>query len=224
MENSRTKKKTIEKAMNEATKETKMSKVTTKEKLLDSALTLFAERGYDGVGVDLIAERAGVKGPSIYKHFKGKEQLFEVLLDQVENYYTTNFGSAVNIGKLPDSVEELIEQSMERVRFTLHDEKIKKIRKILAMEQYRNSRIAGLATKHSMDSIQSMYEKIFSEMKKKGILDTEDPHMLAMSFTAPITLLIQMCDREPQREQEAMDEIRSYLNYAISPAVKERRT
>ena len=37
-----------------------MEKMTTKDRILDSALTLFYERGYDGVGVDLIAENMGM--------------------------------------------------------------------------------------------------------------------------------------------------------------------
>ena len=37
--------------------------------------------------------------------------------------------------------------------------------------------------------------------------------MLAMEFAAPVTLLIQMCDREPEREQEAMELIREFLKY-----------
>ena len=47
--------------------------MTTKERILEEALTLFAEKGYDGTGVDQIAECVGIKGPSLYKHFKGKE-------------------------------------------------------------------------------------------------------------------------------------------------------
>ena len=35
-----------------------MDKTPTKDRILDSALTLFSEKGYDGVGVDLIAENA----------------------------------------------------------------------------------------------------------------------------------------------------------------------
>ena len=34
--------------------------MSTKQKILDEALTLFAEKGYDGTGVDLIAERVGI--------------------------------------------------------------------------------------------------------------------------------------------------------------------
>ena len=69
-----------------------LSNLTTKEKILNSALTLFSEKGYDGVGVDLIAEKVGLKGPSIYKHFKGKEEILEILIGNVENYYEMNFG------------------------------------------------------------------------------------------------------------------------------------
>ncbi|MGN1137028.1 MAG: TetR/AcrR family transcriptional regulator [Oscillospiraceae bacterium] len=44
-----------------------MDKIPTKDKILISALTLFAEKGYDGERVDLIAENAGIKGSSLYK-------------------------------------------------------------------------------------------------------------------------------------------------------------
>ena len=47
-------------------------------RLLDYAIIhnsemIISEKGYDGVGVDLIAENAGLKGPSLYRHYKGKE-------------------------------------------------------------------------------------------------------------------------------------------------------
>ena len=57
-----------------------VNKKTTRERILDSALNLFSEKGYDGVGVDLIGEKCGLKGPSIYKHFKGKEEILDVLI------------------------------------------------------------------------------------------------------------------------------------------------
>ena len=38
----------------------------TKEKILDAALTLFAENGYDGTSVEQIANIVGIKAPSLY--------------------------------------------------------------------------------------------------------------------------------------------------------------
>ena len=190
-----------------------MEKKATKERILDSALTLFSEKGYDGVGVDLIAEKAELKGPSIYKHFKSKEEILDVLIEKVEGYYEENFGSESHLGEIPSSVEELIDISLRRIQFTLHDDVIKKTRRILTMEQFRSPRIAKLSSRYSMDGIQGMYQKIFRKMMDDGIIKQDDPRMLAMEFAAPVTLLIKMCDREPEREQEAMELIREFLKY-----------
>lgn len=192
-----------------------VNKTTTKDRILDSALTLFAERGYDGVGVDLIAEKAGLKGPSIYKHFKGKEEILDTLIGNVENYYEINFGSEMHPGRIPASVDELIDISLKRIQFTLHDEAIRKTRRILTMEQFRSERIARLATRYNFENIQGMYQKILQGMMEAGIIRSGDSAMLALSFVAPITLLIQMCDREPEREQEAMESIKLYLNHFV---------
>ena len=190
-----------------------MEKMTTKDRILDSALTLFSEKGYDGVGVDLIAEKVGLKGPSIYKHFKGKEDILDSLIEKVETHYRDNFGSVINPGKIPETMDELITLSLKRIEFTIHDPMIKKVRRMLAMEQFRNSRIAVLTTKYTIDIVQGIYHKIFQTMMENGIMRQSDPALLAMSFTAPISLLIQMCDRETEREQEAMERIEEFFRY-----------
>ncbi|WP_432650365.1 TetR/AcrR family transcriptional regulator [Huintestinicola sp.] len=190
-----------------------MDKKTTKDRILDSALTLFAEKGYDGVGVDLIAENAGIKGPSLYKHFKGKEDILASLIEKVEGYYQDHFGSVLSPGKIPRSMDELITMSLKRIDFTLHDPMIKKVRRMLTMEQFRNHRIALLTTKYTIDNVQGIYHKIFQTMMDNGIMRKADPEMLSMSFTAPVSLFIQMCDREPEREQEAMERIEEYFRY-----------
>ncbi|MGN0666638.1 MAG: TetR/AcrR family transcriptional regulator [Huintestinicola sp.] len=190
-----------------------MDKIPTKDRILDSALTLFAEKGYDGVGVDLIAENAGIKGPSLYKHFKGKEDILDSLIEKVEGYYQDNFGSVFSPGEIPCSMDELITLSLKRIEFTLHDPMIKKVRRLLVMEQFRDHRIALLTTKYNIDSVQGIYHKIFQAMMDNGIMKKTDPEMLSMSFTAPISLLIQMCDREPEREPEAMERIEEYFRF-----------
>ncbi len=54
----------------------------TREKILRAAREAFAERGYDGVSVDEIARRAGVKKALIYYYFPSKEVLFEEVWNQ----------------------------------------------------------------------------------------------------------------------------------------------
>ena len=55
--------------------EMEMRTTDTKERLIKAALDLFSENGYEGTSVDQIAKVVGIKAPSIYAHFKGKEEL-----------------------------------------------------------------------------------------------------------------------------------------------------
>lgn len=48
-----------------------------------AALEAFAQYGYDGAGVSLIAERAGVSQPSVHYHFKSKRMLWEAAMLQL---------------------------------------------------------------------------------------------------------------------------------------------
>src|SRR4029078_11073800 len=52
--------------------------------ILDAALELFVERGYYGTPVPLVAERAGVGAGTIYRYFKSKEDLGNVLYRQIK--------------------------------------------------------------------------------------------------------------------------------------------
>lgn len=81
------------------------------------------------------------------------------------------------------------------------------------MEQFRNKRIALLATKYNIDCVQEIYLRIFTEMMDSGIMRKENPAFVSMSFAAPVSLLIQMCDREPEREKAAMKRIEEFFQY-----------
>lgn len=190
--------------------------VPTKEKILDAALILFSEKGYDGVGIDLIAETVGLKGPSLYRHYKGKEDILNTLINKVGDYYEDNFGLSTNPGKIPDSLEELVRFSMSRIDFTMHDPMIQKVRRLLAMEQFRNPRIAELTTKHHIDGLQGMFRVIFERMMEAGLLKKDDAALLALEYVAPVSLLIHTYDRQPDREQEIIERIETHLRHFVN--------
>ena len=54
-----------------------------RNRICRAALEAFAQYGYDGAGVSLIAERAGVSQPSIHYHFKSKRMLWEAAMLQL---------------------------------------------------------------------------------------------------------------------------------------------
>ena len=192
-----------------------MKDMPTKERILYAALDLFSEKGYDGVGVDLIAENAGLKGPSLYRHYKGKEDIFSSLIDMVESHYTKGFGLKNTEVGFPESMDDLIENAMGRIQFTMHDDVIRKTRRILAMEQFRSERMAEMTTRYHLENLQELYAIIFADMMKKGILKQNDPEYLALEFVSPVTLLIHICDRQPVREAEVLEKIRKHFEHFV---------
>ena len=56
--------------------------MSNRETILDCALKLFAERGYDAVGVQEIAEAAGIQKPTLYHYFGNKVGLLNTLLEE----------------------------------------------------------------------------------------------------------------------------------------------
>ena len=187
--------------------------MSTKEKILDAALTLFAENGYDGTSVEHIANIVGIKAPSLYKHFKGKEDILNALIDSAEVRYEDMFGSENNIGQIPESMEEFIKVTMGRVAFTMHDSIIRKTRMFLVQEQFRNERISEATTRHQLDGIQRMFAKIIKGMMDEGIVKNDDPELLAVELTAPAVLQIARSDRQPQCEEELLARIEKHVRH-----------
>lgn len=190
-----------------------MESKSTKQKILEAALILFSEKGYDGVGIDEIAESIGMKGPSIYRHFKGKEAILDALLDTAEEHFHANFDSKVHSVHIPSSIDELIEMSLAQLNFTMHDPLVKRMRRLFIIEQFRSERIGNLATMHSLTSLVGMYSKIFEAMMNAGSMKKGDAELLAFEYTSPISLLIQLVDRQPDREDYAMELIKGHFAY-----------
>ena len=187
--------------------------MSTKEKILETSLTLFAENGYNGTSVEQIAQNVGIKAPSLYKHFKGKEDILNSLIDLAETRYEENFGSDKNLGKIPDSIDEFIHETVKKIRFTMTDQLIRKMRIFLVQEQFRNERLAEITTRHQMDGVQKMYQAIIEGMMQKGILAKGDSALLALEITAPVVLLISKVDRQPNCKKESLKIIRKHLEH-----------
>lgn len=52
-------------------------KAVTQGRILEAAIALFAERGYDGASISAIADRAGVSRATVFWHFSDKASLFQ---------------------------------------------------------------------------------------------------------------------------------------------------
>ena len=187
----------------------------TKERILAAALELFSKNGYAGTNIRELTASLGLVKSAMYKHFESKEDIWNTLLDEMIVYYDTHFGSPEHLPPVPDTLEELAEMTRQMVNFTVHDEKVVMTRKLLTIEQFRDDRARGLATKHFLTGLRDMFTPIFQGMMDKGLIRREDPAMVAFAYTAPISALIHMCDREPEKTEEMMAQVEAFIQHFI---------
>lgn len=187
----------------------------TRERILDAALEIFARDGCEGTNLKDIADSVGIVKSALYRHFTGKEDIQRAVFEYITAYYTKHFGSADSLPRIPKTVDELYDMTMRMVDFTIHDKKIIQTRKILHVEQFRDESVRRLASQHFIYDTEKIFAKVFSAMMENGALKKADPDILALSYTAPITALIHLTDREPEKEAEAMEKIRSFVNLFI---------
>lgn len=187
----------------------------TKERILAAALEMFSQNGYAGTNIRELTASLGLVKSAMYRHFASKEEIWNALLDEMIAYYAERFGSPEHLPPVPDSLEALVAMTMRMVDFTVHDEKIIMTRKLLTIEQFRDERARDLATKHFLTGLREMFTRIFTGMMGKGLLRRDDPATLAFAYTAPISALIHLCDREPEKTDDAIKQIEAFSRHFI---------
>jgi len=192
-----------------------MSTDSVRQRVLDAALDLFSSKGYTAASMDEIAAAAGMKGPNLYKYFKGKDAIFRELHSRLDSKYDEGMFSHNEDASGISTGEELKAYSFNQVSFTLKNENVKKLRKMCTIEQYRNEYLSMQISKHQFDNIEKQYSAIFADLIRKGIVKEADPDLLSLQYFAPISMLIQLCDREPNREEEIMIRIEKMIDFFI---------
>jgi AcrR family transcriptional regulator len=83
--------------------------------ILQAAAVAFREKGFHGVGVDELGSRAGLSGPTLYRHFSGKAEILATLLNAAMDELT-----AAVVPQHDDPAADLDRALRHHVRFALH--------------------------------------------------------------------------------------------------------
>lgn len=70
----------------------------TRDLILDAAESLFASQGYQATTIKQVADKVGVQGPALYKHFASKRALFEEVLERLLTPFLTLLTDESNTG------------------------------------------------------------------------------------------------------------------------------
>ena len=151
--------------------------MTTKEKILHEALSLFAEKGYDAVYVGDIADAVGIKAPSLYKHYKSKQEIF----DSCVEVFSKRMEQVRTDLRLPDTANAEVNYQTANMAmitsiavnlfmFYLQDDVASKFRKMLMIERYHNPQLNELFEELFINGAVKHEEKIFSDLIESKII------------------------------------------------------
>jgi AcrR family transcriptional regulator len=82
-----------------------------REAILDAAIDLFYERGYEATGIDEIGSAVGITGPGVYRHFKNKDEILDAALRRGISQIVNRAEEIIAEGGDPRSTLQLLVQN-----------------------------------------------------------------------------------------------------------------
>jgi AcrR family transcriptional regulator len=183
----------------------------TKEKIMMTALRLFAKDGYEAVSVSRIAGELGMTKGALYKHYKNKRDIFDSILNHVcrldmERSKKTGMPED-DFDKMPQpfrntTVESVMAYMKAQFSYWTEDETACNFRRMLTLEQYRNPEMANLYQKVLASGPVNYIEDLFREMMLSGTWLEGSPRQMAVELFAPFYLLLSMSDAASGKEEK----------------------
>ena len=193
-----------------------MERGNTKQEILEAALELFSVQGFEATSISQIADAVGIRKASLYSHFDSKQEILDTLVKEVLRQYAEHsiFARAnweKDAGSLPVTADAAVPMIQGQMRYILHDPIVSRARKMLVIEQFQNPELAELQTKQNYSDVMAYFAGLMNQLIRQGVLTEADPQIMAAQFCLPITVWINLCDREPHREQEVMELVERHI-------------
>src|SRR6056297_2781556 len=158
---------------------------STREKILNEALDLFAAKGYHGTSMREIAKAVGIKGSSIYNHFSGKEDIFSELFNYLaplnlesEKFQEKFMTAAADPLKALNYFANIVIDEMQ-------DNKKVKLLKMMLREN--NNPVVKKRLQHRMESNIERITKFFAQLQQQGKIKSNlDPAFTANEFVSAL--------------------------------------
>lgn len=194
---------------------------STKELYLIEALRLFADKGYEAVGVVEISKAVGCTTSALYKHFAGKKALYDAILELGERSFgenmtrlKVNFLDYTHEEKeniIAMTEEEQIGMVKELFQAVAEGEYPRLFRKLMLVEQFKHPELGHLYNKRYVTTQTKSFECLMRIWMEGGVIKPLDPHILAVQYVSPIIVAISVFDREPRRKNELLQLLEAHV-------------
>ena len=174
----------------------------TKERILQVALELFAQKGYKAVSVGDIAGALGLTKGALYRHFDSKQAIFDGILRRMEQQdaqeardHDLPEGTVETDGPAYEqtTAADIVAFSKAMFRYWTEDPFAAPFRRMLTVEQYRSPEMARLCQQYLAAGPMGYVADLFRGM---GLSDAE---RRAAEFYGPMFLLYSVYDGAEDR-------------------------
>ena len=180
----------------------------TKERILETALELFAQSGYLGTSMSDIAGELGITKGALYKHYTSKQEILNSIVERMNKMDYERAEEYEMPETEPDGfAEAYLQTPIEKIRtysMAQFDHWTKELfssnfRKMLTLEQYRDPKLAQLYHDYLATGPVEYMAAIF-----RKLTDSDESAMqLALEFYGPMFLLYSVYDGADEKENIA---------------------
>lgn len=172
----------------------------TVQKILDAALHLFLEKGYEQTTIlDIVKNMGGLTRGAFYHHFKSKEEVLDALGDRL--FFDNNpFEKAKQQTNLT---------GLEKLKYllvnTMENDDIRKVN-IMSVQALQSPAFLKKILEDNRDILAPLYQEIIEEGVKDGSIKTEHPKLLSQLITF-LTNFWTFPTIYPSSEEEAIEKL-----------------
>ncbi len=166
-------------------------KISTKQKILDVSIDLFAQNGFKEISVREIAKAVGIKASSLYKHYESKEEIlasiFALFKERMER---TEFPKEqLKQYVLTVTPEEYLNESFKMFKQVMWDPVVVKIAKIITVEQRHHQTVRDFFISELIEKPNRLLQYVFDIMVEEGCIPPINTRVLAEEYSAYIISL-----------------------------------
>ncbi len=180
--------------------------------IIDAALQLFLELGFQATTLDKVAKRARISKLSIYRHFKNKEALFSAAIAA----HCRQFAPLAMFEGADGSVQDQLTAVASSLLRTLLSTDVRNVEAMVMADKTNQTSLNKLFFEAGPTYVIIQIEALLRQLHARETLNVPDPRRSARLFAA----LIKGCDllmiaRFDPTSAEADDEIESYCRSAV---------
>ncbi|MCL1874860.1 MAG: TetR/AcrR family transcriptional regulator [Synergistaceae bacterium] len=147
-------------------------KISTKQRVLENAIHLFAVKGYTETSIRELALFVGVKESSIYNHFPSKSAILEFILNEYAEQISSFGQYKLSLLEKNPTAEGIL-SCMTLIFPEGLEEYYKEELCVILQEQYRNPIVRKFMSEHIINDTEKVFESIISKLKELRIINSD---------------------------------------------------